>query len=172
MFSGKGLKGCFDPNLKRHSLRLSGGIDNRKWDDLEVDPDSDPTPNLLPSSAQGHLDDIGRQINCKPETDFDSQEEEHDSDPDWQCNLGEMEQCAGRTDRAERAFLLALQKNRTHVQTLLSYGKLLGELGDFAGAEGMFSRVLDMNPDDEVAREALQDLCDHSSNRVTADAGG
>jgi tetratricopeptide (TPR) repeat protein len=153
-------------------LRVYGGIDYSKWDNMGADdqqvenlflPTLDENMNLM----KHHAADADAGADAKD--DDESEESEEEQDPDWLCNLGEMESCAGFVEKAERAFQRALQINRSHVQTLVSYGKMLVERQDYEKAEGMFATALKLDPANLPAQKELQELC--NPDAVLGDCG-
>ena len=144
--------------LNLHNLRLTGGLDYSRWGDLDAG-EQPRDENLQPPTFEDNMNLIRHhsgkgQVEIDEEEGLDEAEEEEDAD--WQCSLGEMESGAGLLDRAERAFQRALQINRTHVQSLVSYGNLLFEKREYARAEGMFATALKLDPTNIQAVESLQ----------------
>ena len=146
--------------------RLFGGFDYSKWDKFEAGEEAQEESPFA-HSVKDHMDllmnhagDIENDMNEDEQLD----EAEDEQDPDWLCNLGEMESSAGYVDRAERCFQRALQINKTHVQTLLCYGKLLIERQDYESAEGMFATALKVDPSNSDAQIELKELCSPDEN--------
>jgi tetratricopeptide (TPR) repeat protein len=142
-----------------NTLRLYGGLDYSRWDGLDAGAEQNEE-NLQPPTFQDNMN-LMRHHSGKDRLDEEEEgldEAEDEDDADWQCNLGEMESGAGFLDRAERAFQRALQINRTHVQSLVSYGNLLIEKQEYARAEGMFATALKLDPTNIQAEESLQAL--------------
>jgi tetratricopeptide (TPR) repeat protein len=153
---------CASKNYKAHNLRLTGGLDYSRWDDLDAGEEQEDE-NRKPLTFEDNMNLIHHHSGKEK---FENDEEEgldeaeEDDDADWQCNLGDMESGAGLLDRAERAFQRALQINQTHVQSLVSYGNLLIEKKEYARAEGMFATALRLDPTNIQAEESLKALED------------
>ena len=153
-------------------LRLHGGVDYSQWEKIPSEDDP-PEENAFSKSVVDHMDILQNHAGSMDECAKDDDgldEAEDDQDADWLCDLGEMERSTGYIDRAERTFQRALQINRTHVQTMVCYGKLLIEKQEHAQAEGFFATALRLDPDNADARSELQKLCSNGEDELSEDA--
>ena len=79
------------------------------------------------------------------------------SPPFWTL-LGDTLAELKRWQQAEEAFRKALEIDSNHISAYLGLGKMFSDQGKIDEAKACFIKAQEIDPDDEVAQDALRDL--------------
>lgn len=165
------LNDIADGKLSRKIFELSesaGYFDNHEMTIEEYIQTYKAILSLDPTNAEGH-NNIGVAYYYYGDIDsayahLNKALELRKNYPEAINNLGFIYKVAGRYEEAIKLFLTAVSTKKEYILALINLGETYQLNGEFENARRVFKTVLDLNPDNEFAKDSFEQIMQSVEN--------